>query len=96
MLVAAEDSSGNLVLAFCRSPMRQSEMAHFLSGLPIGLKTALYLEGGPETSLFIHLPGRAAEHWIGTYVSDTWEKTDNQEFRKLPNVVGIKFTSFRK
>jgi hypothetical protein len=96
MLVAAEDSMGNLVLAFCRSPMSQSEMARFLSRLPIGLKTALYLEGGPETSLFINLPGREPEHWIGTYVSDTWEKTDNQEFRKLPNVVGIKITSFRK
>jgi hypothetical protein len=96
MLVAAEDSLGNLVLAFCRSPMSQSEMARFLSRLPIGLRTALYLEGGPETSLFINLPGKKPEHWIGTYVSDTWEKTDNQEFRLLPNVVGIKFLSVRK
>jgi hypothetical protein len=96
MLVAAEDSLGNLVLAFCRSPMRQSEMAMFLSRLPIGLRTALYLEGGPETSIFINVAGKSPQKWLGTYVSDTWEKTDNQEFRRLPNVVGIKFPSVRK
>lgn len=96
MLVAAEDSAGNLVLAFCRSPMRQAEMAVFLSGLPIGLRTTLYLEGGPETSVLIDIPGVVSEKWIGTFVSDTWEKTDNQEFRKLPNAVGIKLPFIRK
>jgi hypothetical protein len=96
MLVAAEDSAGNLVLAFCRSPMLHSEMLGFLAGLPLGLKNALYLEGGPETSIYLRLPDGTSMKWIGTYVSETWERCDNQEFRKLPNVVGINFCPVSK
>ena len=92
MLVAAEDSSGNLILAFCRSPMLHSAMAQFLSDLPLGLRNALYMEGGPETSIFLRLPNGQNLKWIGTYVSETWERNDNQDFRKIPNVVGIKFS----
>jgi hypothetical protein len=92
MLVAAEDSSGNFILAFCRSPMLHSVMAKFLSDLPLGLRNAFYMEGGPETSIFLRLPNGQKFKWIGTYVSETWERNDNQEFRTLPNVVGIKFS----
>lgn len=90
MLVAAEDSAGNFILAFCRSPMSQNQMAKFLARLPLGLRSALYLEGGPETSLFIKAPSGDIS-LVGTYVSGTWERCDNREFRRLPNAVGIKF-----
>jgi hypothetical protein len=90
MLVLAEDKDDNLILAFCRSPMFHAEMVNLLSNLRLGLHSALYMEGGPETSVYIRLADREI-NLIGTYVSSTWEKLDNKTFRKLPNVIGIRF-----
>ncbi len=90
MLAAAQDLEGNLVLAFCRSPMYQSQMAEFLASLSLKLKSAFYLEGGPETSIFIRLESGNIR-LMGSYVSQTWERCDNLDFRKLPNVVGLNF-----
>jgi len=90
MLVLAEDRDDNLILAFCRSPMLHAEMVNLLSNLRLGLHSALYMEGGPETSVYIRLADREI-NLIGTYVSKTWEKLDNKTFRKLPNVIGIRF-----
>jgi hypothetical protein len=92
MLAVGEDAAGNLVLAFTRSPMFHSEMAKILAGPELKLKTTLYMEGGPEVSVYYRSEGE--EHvLLGTYVSKTYEKIDNQEMWALPNVVGIRFTN---
>jgi len=90
MLVLAEDKDDNLIMAFCKSPMLHAEMVNFLVNLRLGLHSALYMEGGPEASVHIRLADREI-NLIGTYVSKTWEKLDNKTFRKLPNVLGIRF-----
>jgi hypothetical protein len=89
MLVAAKDGQGRLILVFTRSPYLHNEMIRFLQQFPMKLTHAIYLEGGPETSLFVRIGDTKIEK-VGSYVSQTYENDLNDHFWKLPNVIGIK------
>jgi hypothetical protein len=58
--------------------------------LPFDLRLTLYLEGGPETSLYLNTPNKKLE-LVGSYVSETYETDSNKVFWPLPNVIGFKF-----
>jgi hypothetical protein len=89
MMVAAQDSKGWFYLIFCRSPYTHNQMIRFMKDMPYGLTNAIYLEGGPETSLLIDVNGHCIEK-VGSYVSSTYERDDNMNFWKLPNVIGVR------
>ncbi len=89
MLVAAEDEKGWFYLIFTRSPYTHNQMIGFLKQMPGGLHDAIYLEGGPETSLLIDVNGHCIEK-VGSWVSSTWERDDNTYFWRLPNIVGVR------
>ena len=91
MLIAAEGEDGNFYLIFCRSPYTHNQMIDFMIGMPYKLRNAIYLEGGPETSLLIDVNGHCIEK-VGSWVSDTWESDANNHFWRLPNIVGVKKT----
>lgn len=86
MLVAALDDKENLYFVFCRSPYSHNQMIAFMQELK--LKNAIYLEGGPETSLYIRGKNEVIER-VGSYVSDSYAHDENVVFWKLPNVIGI-------
>ncbi len=88
MLVAAIDDQNRFYLIFSRSPYTHNQMISFLLSFPFHLSNAIYLEGGPETSLYLNVNGKEIKR-IGSYVSQTFPKDDNVEFWKLPNVIGI-------
>lgn len=88
MLVAAEDEKGWFYLIFTRSPYTHNQMIGFMTEMPYGLHDAIYLEGGPETSLLIDVNGHCIEK-VGSWVSTTWERNDNNHFWRLPNIVGV-------
>ncbi|MEY3586115.1 MAG: hypothetical protein RLZZ243_1179, partial [Bacteroidota bacterium] len=85
MLIAAEGEDGKFYLIFCRSPYTHNQMIQFMVDMPYGLRNAIYLEGGPETSLLIDVNGHCIEK-VGSWVSTTWERDDNNHFWRLPNV----------
>lgn len=89
MLVAAEDEKGWFYLIFTRSPYTHNQMIQFMTAMPYGLHDAIYLEGGPETSLLIDVNGHCIEK-VGSWVSTTWERDDNNNFWRLPNIVGVR------
>lgn len=89
MLVAAEDDSGNIYLIFSRSPYVHNEFIGFLLKFPFLLKNAIYLEGGPETSLYVNV-GETRLQKVGSYVSSSYENDLNDRYWPLPNVIGIK------
>jgi hypothetical protein len=89
MLIAAMDAKGALYFIFSRSPYTHNDMISFLLSFPFGLRNAIYLEGGPETSLYLKVGDTVIEK-IGSYVSQTYPNDDNLEFWKLPNVIGLK------
>jgi hypothetical protein len=89
MLVAAQDNDGSFYLLFSRSPYTHNEFIRMLMKFPTALTTAIYLEGGPETSLFVNLHHMQL-HNVGSFVSSTYETDSNCTFWPLPNVVGIR------
>ena len=89
MMVAATDALGNIYYIYSRSPYTHNEMIRFMVGMPYGLTNAIYIEGGPETSLYIRTGERVVEK-VGSYVSQTYPNDNNMSFWALPNVIGMK------
>ena len=90
MLVMSMDREGKLYLIFSRSPYTHNQFISFVKQLEIPLVNTVYLEGGPETSLYIQSE-RATFHKFGSYISDTYENDENDHFWNLPNVIGVRF-----
>lgn len=89
MIVTATDPEGNLYIIFTRSPYTHRTMISYLQGMPLNIRTTVYLEGGPEASLYINT-GDTVIAKYGSYVSNTCNNDDNDHFWKIPNVIGIK------
>ena len=89
MLVAAMDRDKKIYFIFSRSPYTHNEMIHFILDFPFELTNAIYLEGGPETSLYVCIGDTVLEK-LGSYVSHTYPTDKNDQFWKLPNVIGLK------
>lgn len=89
MILAATDTSHNLYFIFTRSPYTHLNMIKFLQGLPLNIRTTVYLEGGPETSLYLNT-GDTIIAKYGSYVLNTCDNDDNNHFRKMPNVIALR------
>ncbi len=89
MLVCSIDEAGNIYFIFTRSPYTHNDMIKFLLSFPFTIKETIYMEGGPETSFYIHIGDKKIEK-MGSYVSTTYANDDNTVFWKLPNVIGMK------
>ncbi|MES2590143.1 MAG: phosphodiester glycosidase family protein [Bacteroidota bacterium] len=89
MLITAHDEKGFLYFIFCRSPYTHNEMIAFMQKFPFKLVNAIYMEGGPQTSLYVNIGDTKMEK-IGSYVSETYPNDKNDHFWKLPNVIGVK------
>jgi hypothetical protein len=89
MILTATDAQENLYIIFTRSPYTHRAMIGFLQGLPLNIRTTVYLEGGPETSLYVNT-GDTVIAKYGSYVSNTCDNDDNDHFRKIPNVIALR------
>ncbi|NEW83172.1 MAG: hypothetical protein GZ094_12505 [Mariniphaga sp.] len=88
MVISATDIIGNIYFIFVRSPYTHQKMIDFTVQLIPDIRTTVYLEGGPEASLYIQTPDTTISK-IGSYVSKTYENDNNDHFWKIPNVIGI-------
>ena len=89
MVLTATDVSGNIYIVYTRSPYTHRTMINFLQGLPLNIRTTVYLEGGPETSLYVNT-GDTVIAKYGSYVSNTCDNDDNDHFWKIPNVIALR------
>ena len=51
------------------------------------LEAAMYVEGGPEASMYLTTP-QISRTWAGRYIGDFWNTEEKQWI--LPNVLGIR------
>jgi len=85
----AIDSSNRLLFIFCRAPYTMREFNMLLLNLPLGIESAMHLEGGPEASLSIHVAGLVLD-LCGSYETGFMENESNVVQWQLPNILGVR------
>lgn len=88
MVVIGIDKNGNALFIFTRSPYSVHDFINIILNLPISIYNAMYLEGGPEASLYLSHNGCEIEKF-GSYETGFYESDDNNEAWPIPNVIGI-------
>ena len=82
------DKEGQALLIFCRSPYTMHDYVDILLNSPLNLQQAMYLEGGPEASLYVK-SGATARNLFGSYETGFNENDNTKEAFALPNVIGV-------
>lgn len=88
MVVIAIDKKGNALFISARSPYSVHNFVNTLLKAPLQIKNIMYLEGGPEASLYLNHNGTEIEK-MGSYETGFNENDNNNNFWKIPNVIGI-------
>lgn len=83
-----QDTEGNILFIFSRSPYSMHDFNNILLGLPINLACAQHLEGGPEASLYFLHKGKEIA-LVGSYETDFNENNNNDYYWPIPNIIGI-------
>lgn len=84
----AMDKDGKVIFAHSRTPWSVHDFSNFLLTLPLDIHNAMYLEGGPEASLYLNYNGFEIT-CIGSYESGFYLSDDNHHFWPIPNVIGV-------
>jgi len=82
------DKNGNVLFIFSRAPYSTRDFNNILLTIPIDLKNTMYVEGGPEATLYCKLNEKEIK-WFGSYETNFTEHNNNDFAWLLPNVVGI-------
>ena len=84
------DGKGNILFLFTRSPYSVHDFINALLRLDIDIQRAMYLEGGPEASLYLKTSQKEMA-LFGSYETGFNENDNNNRFWSIPNVIGISF-----
>lgn len=85
----AMDNDGNPLFVHSRSPHSVHDFIDNVLALPIDVKNMIYVEGGPEASLYVKA-GKQKISRIGSYETGFNENDNNHQFWDLPNVIAVK------
>ena len=85
----AIDSSHRLLFIFSRAPYTMRDFNALLLSLPLGIESAMHLEGGPEASLSVHV-GSFNLDLCGSYETGFMENDRNGVQWPIPNVLGVR------
>jgi hypothetical protein len=83
------DAAGRVLLIHARSPWSTHDFIDIVRALPLGLKRLMYVEGGPEASLYLQIDGKAVVAEMGSFETGFREDDDNHVFWPLPNVIAV-------
>jgi uncharacterized protein YigE (DUF2233 family) len=83
MAAIATDTDGRVLFIHVRSPYSVHTFAEMLMAASLGVKRAMYLEGGPEATLFVHV-GEVLVERVGSYETGFHESDDNVAAWPLP------------
>lgn len=84
----AQDAEARILFAHARSPTSVHDFIATLLALPLGVERAMYLEGGPEATLYVNAGGAEIER-IGSFETGFNENDGNAVAWPLPNVIGV-------
>ncbi len=81
----AVDGTGRALFIHARSPWPVHDLVEALLALPLDLRRAMYVEGGPEAQLFVRAGGREVER-LGVFEGSA-HKEDASLAWEIPNAV---------
>ncbi len=87
----ALDEGGHVVFVHSRTPWQMTAFAQRLADPALGLRAAMYVEGGPEASLYVRAgAGGAAEEIaeVGSFETGFFDAS-NTRFWAIPNVLSF-------
>ncbi|MFP4476316.1 MAG: phosphodiester glycosidase family protein [Desulfatibacillaceae bacterium] len=88
MACVATDGEGNVLFLHTRRLFCVKEFNNLLLKLPLDIEKAMYVEGGPEASLYFDPPMAGAP---GTEKIDRdFRQYTNRRFWPVPNVIGVR------
>ncbi len=82
------DAAGRVLFIHCRSPYSVHDLIDMLLGLPLGLRNAMYVEGGPEAQLYVRAGGVDLE-LFGSLETGLFEADANPGAWPIPNAIGV-------
>ncbi len=82
------DKSNKVLIIFCQQQISVHDLIDMLLKLPISLHNAMYLEGGPQASLYLATPKTVIERH-GNWEAAGDGHTSIQVAWPIPNVIGI-------
>jgi hypothetical protein len=82
------DREGRAVFVHVRTPYRMEVFNRMLSNPTFGIRGLIYLEGGPESSLYVDAEGQRVTE-VGSYETGFYESDANRVYWDLPNVVAF-------
>lgn len=88
MVSLGMDGKGNVLFLLTRSPYSVHYFINILLRLDIDIQRAMYLEGGPEASLYLKTQ-HTETALFGSYETGFNENDNSNRFWPIPNVIGI-------
>jgi hypothetical protein len=85
----ATDRRGRVLFLHKRAPMSVRDFIEAVQRLPLELARCMYLEGGPEATLYVNAGGVELERF-GSFETGFNENDDNDHAWPLPNVIGVR------
>lgn len=82
------DKDNHVLFILSRSPFSTHDLIHILLSLPISIRSAMYVEGGPEATLHIGANDKEMT-FVGTCEADTTQHEDLKLLQRIPNVIGV-------
>jgi hypothetical protein len=83
------DRGGRVLLVHVRSPYSTHDLVGVLKGLPLDLVRLMYVEGGPEASLYVAVDGKPVVSEVGSFETGFFASDGNRDFWPLPNVLAF-------
>ena len=87
VLVVAMDKQGKVLFIHCRSPYPMHTFIDIVLQSPLNVRNMMYLEGGPEASLYVNNCGTELS-LMGSYETNFFDDS-NYHFWRIPNIIGI-------
>lgn len=82
------DEAGKVLFVHVRSPYSTHDLINILLALPLGIRRAMYTEGGLEAQLSIRA-GEKVFDFVGSQETGYREVGDTTRARPIPNVIGV-------
>jgi hypothetical protein len=82
------DTGGRILFILSRAPYSTQDFVRALLGLPLTVQSAMYVEGGPEATLYVNVEKKP--DWPGNFETGFMEDDDDWSRWRIPNVIGIR------